>query len=191
MSLVLLACLIFYGTLRTALWTRGQIRYRRLRGELPRVAAPIEAPPHLDDGLGRLLACSYKGRVRLTDSVRSIATVLIVDPDAPLGVVRDFRFRTALADAWSAAREWLRLWEGLAEGERRRLEELGYTPKMFCERCAALRGAVRRCVRAPALEPFPVPDVEATQAVVLALVRDLEGFERTLAAAPRTGPYRA
>lgn len=191
MSLVLLTCLIFYGTLRTALWTRGQIRYRRLRGELPRVAAPLEPPAHLGDSLGRLLACSYNGRVRLVDSVRSIATVLIVDPDVPLGIVRDFRFRTALAGAWSAARDWQRLWESLDEADQRRLEQLGYTPSGFCERCAALRSAVRRCVRAPALEPFPVPDVEAIKALVLALVRDLEGFERALAEAPRSGPYRA
>lgn len=129
--------------------------------------------------------------MRLVDSVRAIATVLIVDPDAPLGVVRDFRFRTALADAWTAAREWIRLWDALDEAERRWLAELGYTPQIFRERCAALRSAVRRCVRAPALEPFPVSDVAATQALVLALVRDLEGFERALASAPRGGPYRA
>lgn len=191
MSVVLLACLFFYGTMRSALWMRGQIRYRRLSGEFPRVSAPPEPPAHLGDSLGRLLACSYNGRVRLTDSVRSIATVLIVDPDVPLGVVRDFRFRTALADAWSAAREWQRHWETLNEAEQRRLEQLGYTPRTFCERCADLRGAVRRYVRAPALEPFPVADVEASKALVLALVRDLEGFERALAAAPSAGPYRA
>lgn len=191
MSVVLLACLLFYGTMRSALWMRGQIRYRQLQGGFPRVSAPPEPPAHLDDSLGRLLACSYNGRVRLTDSVRSIATVLIVDPDAPLGVIRDFRFRTALVDAWSAAREWQGQWEGLDEAEQRRLEQLGYTPRSFCERCADLRGAVRRYVRAPALEPFPVSDVEAIRALVLALVRDLEGFERALAAAPVAGPYRA
>lgn len=191
MSFLVLVCLLCYGTLRTALWTRGQWRYRRLRAHLPRLPVPVEAPPHVDAALGDLLACSYGGRVRLVESVRSIATVLIVDPDAPLGVVRDFRYRLALAEAWKATAAWLRAWEALDEAQRRRIEELGYTPGRFGERRAALSGVVRRSVRAPALEPFAVDDVEAAQRVVLALVQDLEGFERAVVAAPCQGPYRA
>lgn len=190
-SVVVLAFFFCYGTLRTALWTRGQWRFRRLRAQLPRAAARVSAPAHVEPALGDLLACSYTGRVRLIESVRSIATVLIVDPDAPLGVVRDFRYRLALAEAWKAARAWLRTWDGLGEAQRRRLEELGYTPRVFDERSAALHGVVRRSVRAPALEPFAVGDVESVQRTVLALVQDLEGFERAVIAAPRPDPYRA
>lgn len=190
-SVVVLAFFFCYGTMRSALWARGQWRFRRLRAQLPRPAARVSAPPHVEPALGDLLACSYTGRVRLVESVRLVATVLIVDPDVPLGVVRDFRYRLALAEAWRAARAWLRTWEALGEAQRRRIEELGYTPRVFDERSAALRGVVRRSVRAPALEPFAVGDVETVRRTVLALVQDLEGFERAVVAAPRPDPYRA
>ncbi len=191
MSVVLLTVLLCYGAVRSALWARGQWRFRRLRAHLPRASARVAAPPHLESALGDLLACSYTGRVHLVESVRSMATVLIVDPDAPLGVVRDFRYRVALAEAWRAARAWLRAYDGLGEAQRRRLEELGYTPRVFDERSAALGGVVRRSVRAPALEPFAVDDVQSTQRTLLALVQDLEVFERAVVASARPNPYRA
>src|SRR5690349_18338301 len=101
-SLVLLVPMLLYGAVRTALWLRGQWRFHALRGDLPRARPPAAAPAHLGDALTRLLARSHAGRVQLVECARIIATVLIVDPDVPLGAVRDFRFRVALADAWIA-----------------------------------------------------------------------------------------
>lgn len=190
-SIIILTFLLGYGALRSALWARGQWRFRRLRAHLPRAAARVSAPAHVEPALGDLLACSYTGRVRLVESVRSMATILIVDPDASFGVVRDFRYRVALAEAWRAARAWLRAFESLGEAQLRRLEELGYTPRAFDERSAALAGVVRRSVRAPALEPFAVGDVESAQRTLLALVQDLEVFERAVVASARPNPYRA
>lgn len=190
-SLVLLPFLLVYGVLRVALWARGQWRFRRLRGDLPRAKAPPRPPPHLGAPLSRLLADSHAHRVRLVDSARRIATALIVDPDAAFGIVRDFRYRLALAEAWSAATAWLRSWDALSEHERRRLEELGYTPEVFGERRALLGAAVRQTVRAPALEPFAVADVVAAQRLVLALIDDLEACERALVGCPPDSPYRA
>jgi hypothetical protein len=190
-SLVLLAFMFVYGAVRSALWARGQWRFHRLRDDLPRVAAPREAPGHLGDPLTRLLGHGHAGRVRLVASARQVATVLIVDPDVAFGCVRDFRFRLALADAWSAASAWLQVYDGLPEHEQRRLEAYGYTAREFGERRAELGRAVRRCVRAPALEPFPVADVEAVQRLLLALIGDLEGCERALLASAPEHPYRA
>jgi hypothetical protein len=150
----------------------------------------VAAPAHLGDALTRLLVRSHAGRVQLVECARTIATVLIVDPDVPLGAVRDFRFRVALADAWIASAAWLRAHDELDEHTQRRLADHGYTPRSFRERRASLGEAVRRHVRAPALEPFAVDDVIAVQQLVLALVDDLEGCERALLAAPRHGPYR-
>lgn len=191
MSLVLLPVLLVYATLRVALWTRGQWRFYRLQRDLPRAKAPAVPPPHLDRPLVRLLGHSHAQRVRLAGSARRIATALIVDPDVPFGVVRDFGYRLALAEAWSAVNAWLAAWDNLGEHERRRLEELGYTPRGFDEHRALLRATVRRSVRAPALEPFAVAEVAAAQRLVLALIDDLDACERALVAAPPQTPYRA
>lgn len=191
-SVVVLAIMLVYGAMRAGLWARGQWRFYRLRGELPRVqATPIEAPAHLGGALTGLLARSHVGRVRLVECARQVGTVLIIDPDVAFGCVRDPRFRWALADAWSASTAWLRAYEALGEHDRRRLEEFGYTPQRFGEARAALARAARRCVRAPALEPFAVDDVRAVQELVLALVRDLEGCERALVTGAPDHPYRA
>ncbi|WAS93611.1 hypothetical protein [Nannocystis punicea] len=191
MSLVLLAVMIVYGAVRSAFWARGQWRFHRMRGDLPRVGARREAPAHLGGALEQLLGRSHSGRVRLVASARQVAMVLIIDPDVAFGCVRDFRFRLALADAWSAANAWLRAYDDLPEHEQRRLEAYGYTAQQFGERRAVLGGAVRRCVRAPALEPFPVADVVAVQRLLLALIDDLEGCERALLASAPEHPYRA
>lgn len=191
MSLVLLPFLIVYGALRVALWTRGQWRFHRLRRDLPQVKDPVRPPPHLGAPLSRLLVDSHALRVRLVSSARRIATALIVDPDVAFGIVRDFSYRLALAEAWAASAGWQQAWDALGEHERRRLEELGYTPRVFAEHRAHLDAAARRCVRAPALEPFPVADVVAVQRLVLALVDDLEACERALVASPPDSPYRA
>lgn len=190
-SIVVLAILLVYGAMRSALWVRGQWRFYRLRGELPRVQGPVEAPAHLEGALCGLLSSSHAGRVRLVESARQVGTVLIVDPDVAFGCVRDPRFRWALADAWSASTAWLRTYEALGEHDRRRLEECGYTPERFGESRAALARAARRCIRAPALEPFAVDEVRTVQELVLALVRDLESCERALVAGSPDHPYRA
>lgn len=191
MSIVLLALTLAYGAVRSALWFRGQWRFHRLRRDLPRVRARAEAPAHLEGELAQLLGHSHAGRVRLVGSARQLATVLIVDPDVAFGCVRDFRFRMALADAWSAATAWQRAYEGLGEHELRRLEELGYTGRQFAQRREALASAARRCIRAPALEPFAVDEVRGIQQLVLALIGDLEGCERALLDGAPAHPYRA
>ena len=191
MSLVLLALMLVYGAMRSALWARGQWRFFRMRGDLPWAGAPAQAPAHLGDALTRLLSHSHAGRVQLVASARQVTEVLVVDPDVAFGCVRDFRFRFALAGAWSAANAWLRAYDGLPEHEQRRLEEYGYTARQFGERRVELGRAVRRCVRAPALEPFAVADVTAVQQLVLALIRDLEACERALLAGAPEHPYRA
>jgi hypothetical protein len=191
-SVVVLAIMLVYGAMRAALWARGQWRFYRLRGELPRVqATPIEAPAHLGGALAGLLARSHAGRVRLVECARQVAMVLIIDPDVAFGCVRDPRFRWALADAWTASTAWLRAYESLSEHDRRRLEEFGYTLERFSQSRAALGLAARRCIRAPALEPFAVDDVRAVQELLMTLVRDLEGCERALLAGSPDHPYRA
>lgn len=179
-----------YWAMRGVLWVRGQLMFRRLRGTLPVRPVRRPAPAHLSAGLGGLLVRGYDERVELVESTRTIAEVLITDPDVPLGCVRDFRYRMALARAWSAACGWMRALESLAEEDRGVLERLGYTQATFRERHAWLDQTVRSTVRAPALEPFEVAAVVAARQMVDGMIGELERLERTLVSAA-VSPYRS
>lgn len=179
-----------YWLTRSVLWLRGQVRLVQLRATLPMRPVKQATPVHLSAGLGGLLVRGYDERVALVESTRTIAEVLITDPDVPLGCVRDFRYRTALHRAWSAARGWMRALEGLAEEDRGALERLGYSSATFRERHAWLDQRMRSIVRAPALEPFEVAAVQAARQVVDALIGDIERLERAVAGAVAS-PYRS
>lgn len=179
-----------YWLSRSVLWVRGQFRLRQLRGTLPVRPARRPVPVHLSEGLGRLLAKNYDERVEMVECTRTIAEVLIADPDVPLGCVRDFRYRMALARAWSAACGWLQAFESLGAEDRGRLERLGYTLATFRERHAWLDQRVRTTVRAPALEPFEVSAVQTSRQVVDTMIGELERLEQTLASAA-VSPYRS
>jgi len=140
-------------------------------------------------GLAALLARNFAGRTALVASMRAIAMVRITDPDAPLGIVRDFRYRVAVAGAWSAACAWARELEGLAEDDRVRLEAAGYSGRGFVDMQSCLLQTVRTTVRARALEPFAVAEVAATQARLLAMVEELERLEGVLERSAED-PYR-
>ncbi len=189
MSWIVFACLFGYGSLRCALWVRGQVRLVLLRGQLPVGPQRMSRPLHLSVGLGELLDRNFAGRVELLASTRTIATILITDPDVPLGCVRDFRYRLAVARAWSAACSWLRTLEEMAVEDRLCLERAGYTTRGFLDHHAWLHRCVRTTVRARALEPFEVADVEATCSHVAAMAEELEQVERVLARGGED-PYR-
>lgn len=190
MSWILFLCLAAYGSTRIVLGLRGQWRFMRLRRGLPAWPVRPVAPRCLGAGLAGLLGRNFDERVRLVESTRTIATVLIVDPDAPLGWIRDFRYRLAVAAAWSAASAWLASFEALGEDDRGRLERLGYSAAPFRERHAWLYGRVRTTVRARALEPFEVSAVEATRAMIDAMIEDLALLERALCGGV-VDPYRS
>jgi hypothetical protein len=188
-SWIFVTCLLGYLSLRVALWLRGQVRVRLLRDCLPAWPRAGVRPRGVSPGLGVLLERSFAGRVALVESMRTIATVLITDPDAPLGFVRDFRYRMAVARAWTAACEWWRQFDGLIEDDRVRLEVVGYTGRGFAELQACLLRTVRTTVRARALEPFAVDEVAATQARLTAMVEELERLELALGRSAED-PYR-
>ena len=188
-SWIVFACLFGYVSLRCALWVRGQVRLVLLRDSLPVGPQPSSRPRHLSAGLGLLLDRNFAGRVELMASTRTIATVLITDPDVPLGCVRDFRYRLAVARAWTAACAWVRTLEELADEDRVCLERAGYTGRGFLDHHAWLHRCVRTTVRARALEPFEVAEVEATCSRVAAMADELAEVERALARGSED-PYR-
>jgi hypothetical protein len=189
-SWVVFMILSAYWVSRSALWLRGQVRFMKLKESLPVRPVRRTPPVHLSAALGGLLARNYDERVALVESTRTIAEVLITDPDVPLGCVRDFRYRMALARAWSAACGWLQAFESLAEEDRGMLERLGYTTATFRQRHAWLDQVVRRTVRAPALEPFGVDAVQASRQGVDAMIGELERLEQMLVSTAAS-PYRS
>lgn len=189
MSWIFTACLLGYLSLRLALWLRGQVRVRLLSDRLPAWPRAGSRPRDVSPGLGELLERSFAGRVALVESMRTIAVVLITDPDAPLGYVRDFRYRMAVSRAWTTACAWWRQFEGLVEDDRARLEVAGYTGRGFADLQACLLRTVRTTVRARALEPFAVDEVAETQARLTAMVEELERLEAALGRSAED-PYR-
>ncbi len=189
MSLILFLFLVTYGSLRLALWLRGQVRFAYMKHQLPGFPAPLPQPQHLSRGLGELMACSYTERVHLIESLRSILTVLITDPDVPLGCVRDFRYRMAVFHAWAAARRWVGLVESLPSPDRERLRALGCRPELFVDKSGALEEVARKTSNARALEPFAIDGVHQTQSVLDNLIHQLALTEKYLGQSP-ADPYR-
>jgi hypothetical protein len=152
-SWIVFACLFGYVSLRCTLWVRGQVRLVLLRDQLPggrsRGPGPLQPECRARAAAGR----NFAGRVELMASTRTIATLLITDPDVPLGCVRDFRYRLAVARAWAAACAWVRTLEELADEDRVCLERAGYTPagSSTTTRAARLRAHDGAGARARAL----------------------------------------
>ena len=190
MSWIVFVFLVLYGAVRTGLWIRGQLRYLTLRHRLPPRPEPLALPAHLTLGLQRLVAECHRARALLVDALRAIDTVLIIDPDVPLGCVRDYRYRVAVLTAWSAAGESLRALEALDHGDLARLEALGCTLDRYRQALAALAAPFHEARRARPLEPFAVDRVRGACAAVEAIARELAVLEGRLGVAPAS-PYRS
>jgi hypothetical protein len=189
-SWIVFLFLIGYGSIRAALWLRGQLRYLVLRRGLPSAPEPLALPAHLSLGLRHLVEVSHDARVRLVACIRAIATVLIIDPDVPLGVVRDYRYRVAVISGWSASRSCLRHFEGLAEDDRLRLEAVGVGVDAFREAMSRLDPRIQEARRARPLEAFAVADVRSARSGFEELLHELEKLEGRLGVSPHD-PYRA
>ena len=190
MSWIVFVFLLTYGSLRLILWIRGQVRFALQKGELPGFPTPLPRPQHLSGRLGELMDCSYSERVHLIESLRSVLTVLITDPDVPLGCVRDFRYRLAVFHAWAAARRWMGLIDSLSAPDRARLRALGCRPEVFVHSSRALKEVARETSNARALEPFALEGVERTQTVLDTLIHQLALTEQYLGK-NSADPYRA
>ncbi|MCA9635632.1 MAG: hypothetical protein KC420_06330 [Myxococcales bacterium] len=190
MSWIVFIFLVLYGGVRTTLWLRGQLRYLLLRRELPGPPGPLALPAHLPQGLQRLVELSHGTRTSLVDALRSISTVLITDPDVPLGCVRDGRYRVAILTAWSATLQCMRSLDALDESDRLRLESVGCEVDRFRAAVVRLGPSVSVAKRARPLDPFDVPSVRSARGAVEAVLHELERLEGRLGVSPHD-PYRA
>lgn len=189
-SWIVFVFLVSYGSLRLVLWIRGQVRFALHKSELPGFPAPLPRPHHLSHRLGELMDCTYSERVHLIESLRSILTVMITDPDVPLGCVRDFRYRLAVFHAWAAARRWIGLIDSLPGPDRARLRALGCRPEVFVRNSRVLKEVARETSNARALEPFALDGVERTQTCLDNLIHQLALTEHYLGQ-NSADPYRA
>ncbi|MEZ4453332.1 MAG: hypothetical protein R3B09_27965 [Nannocystaceae bacterium] len=190
MSWIVFLFLIGYGSIRAALWLRGQLRFLILRRQLPSAPEPLALPAHLTLGLRRLVEGSHDARVRLVTCIRAIGTVLITDPDVPLGCVRDYRYRVAVLSGWSASRTCLRIFESLDDSDRLRLEAVGVAVETFRDAMERLDPRIQEAKRARPLEAFAVEHVRSARTGFEALLHELEKLEGRLGASPHD-PYRA
>lgn len=152
----LLGC---YVLVRLVLRVRGQLRWLALRETLPVPPEVAAAPRHLSPGLGELFVSSRELRVALVEARRTLVSVEVTDPDAPLGRVRDARYRRALMENWSRINHWLRAVRELEEGDAARLGDLHLGPKKIEQLRDSLRGKWQVAAQARALDPFELADL--------------------------------
>lgn len=195
MSWIFALFLTAYGLVRAVLWLRGQIRYQMVKDEMPAVGVPRPVPEHLPPSLAAYFAATDTLRVHLADDLRNISIVMVTDPDAPIGQVRDGRFRWAVLDAWMRIREWRKAVAAPTDEafERVLLQEqyadhgLGGAP---VDRCAErIRKVWWQAVRARQLDPFTMDDVRSVRGALSRLVSELEQQQDRLAQTD-AHPYR-
>lgn len=188
----LLAC---YVLVRIILRVRGQLRWLNIRETLPTPPPIVDAPEHLASrsvngrGLAKLFVDSRALRISLVDARRMLMTVAVTDPDAPLGRVRDARYRRAVMQSFSQINRWLRGIRELDDMSAASLADLHLGAGPIEQLRDGLQGRWRAAVRARALDPFPIEDLLAVQRTLEAIDDELVALERGL---ERIGddPYR-
>ncbi|NVB40553.1 hypothetical protein G6O69_22115 [Pseudenhygromyxa sp. WMMC2535] len=181
--------LVCYASLRLTLWVRGQLRWLSRRQTLPEPPVDVSPPAHLSSGLSRVFRASRELRVQLVHARRDLAAVAIKDPDAPLGQVRDQRYRRALMESWTHLRAWLRELEALERGDRLELEARSLDEAGIRALTESLRDKWRAVSRARALEPFAIAELAEVERALERIDEELVAIEQGLTQLGES-PYR-
>lgn len=181
-----LAC---YAAVRLVLWCRGQLRWMSVRRSLPVPPTDVDPPKHLSTGLSELFLETRHLRAELVRARAMLTVVEVVDPDAPLGQIRDRRYRRALMESWSFVNAWLRTVDALGTGDAMILERKHIGQDRVSALRESLRDKWRAAAQSRALDPVALDDLTAVKAALEQLERELVVIERGLA---REGehPYR-
>lgn len=166
--------LLCYVAVRMVLRVRGQIRWLAVRETLPEPPRMVPAPEHLSPALASLFTNSLALRADLVAARRELAAVAVKDPDAPLGRVRDARYRRTLMDAWSRIQTWLRQLDELDATAIGELADFHIDTGSVAPLRDSLRDKWSAVSRSRALDPFELDDL-------LAVAQTFERVEQALA----------
>jgi hypothetical protein len=174
----LLAC---YVLVRIVLRVRGQLRWLGIRHTLPVPPPNVTlAPEHLDRALAGLYVDTRGLRIALIQARRTLMSVAVTDPDAPLGRVRDAQYRRTLMQSYSEINAWLRGIRELDQHAAASLADMHLGSRPVEQLRDGLRDRWHAVARARALEPFALEDLLAVQRTLESLDDELVAIERGL-----------
>ena len=181
--------LLCYVLVRIVLRVRGQIRWLAIRRTLPVPPPMVAAPEHLSAPLAELFVGTLALRSDLVRARRELAAVAVKDPDAPLGRVRDGRYRRTVMDSWSRLNAWLRTVNRLDVASSAQLRDMHLDARTIAQLRDSLHDKWSEASRARALDPFALEDLVAVQQTFERVEVELEAIEQGLAQIAEH-PYR-
>lgn len=181
MSWIFSFLLLCYALVRIVLRVRGQIRWLAIRDTLPVPPSMVAAPEHLSPPLAALFVDSLALRADLVRARVTLTAVSIKDPDAPLGSVRDARYRRTLMESFSRLNKWLRAVERLDVANAGALADIHIDADAIARLRDSLVGKWRQVSRSRALDPFALDDLLVVQQTFEQIELELAAIERGLA----------
>lgn len=181
--------LLCYVLVRVVLRVRGQIRWLAIRKTLPVPPPMVAAPEHLSAPLAELFVDTLALRAELVRARGELTAVAIKDPDAPLGRVRDGRYRRTLLTSWSRLNAWLRAADRLDVASLALLRDEHLDAVTIAQLRDSLHDKWYAASRARALDPFALDDLVAVQQIFERVEIELEAIEQGLAQLAEN-PYR-
>ena len=159
MSWIVAILLAIYAVVRVALRIRGELRYRSATLETSGARPALEAPAGLEPGLAELFDLSRSLSEVLHQASKVLERILMTDPDAPLGEIRDERYRRQVLESWNALARWRQGYDALTPDQVCTLEQHGEDGRPIVQTIEHLGPPVQRARRSRPLEAFPVDEV--------------------------------
>ncbi len=161
MSWIVAILLAIYGLVRIVLRVRGELLYRRASLMTGAPRPKLNAPPELGPPFAALFDATKSLSGTLHEATQLLERIIMTDPDAPLGEIRDERYRRQVLESWNALRRWRQDYDGLDDSQIAYLEQHGEDGRPLVSAMEHLRDAVRRARRSRPLEAFPIDEVRA------------------------------
>lgn len=181
--------LLCYVLVRIVLRVRGQIRWLAIRETLPNPPPMVAAPEHLSPPLTELFGSTLALRAELVHARRELSEVAVKDPDAPLGRVRDARYRRTMLISCSRLNAWLRAFGRLDSASLAQLRDVHLDSDAIAQLRDSLHDKWYAASRARALDLFELEDLLAAQRTFERIEDELESIEHGLALLA-AHPYR-
>lgn len=133
--------------------------YRRasLTTNEPRPA--LDTPEGLTPPFAGLFDATKSLSAALHHATQVLERIILTDPDAPLGEIRDERYRRQVLESWNALARWRRDYDTLDDTQIAYLEQRGEDGRPLVSAMEFLRDPVHRARRSRPLEAFPIDEV--------------------------------